>query len=79
VQLARRWTGPDALSVGIVQQVASAEDLLSAAVQKASELAPLAANRMVFGDQKETIYGEHAVINSPHGPAHMLKHSAEFR
>ena len=79
VQLARRWTGPDALSVGIVQQVASAEDLLSAAAQKAAELAPLAANRKVFGNQKETIYGEDAVINSSYGPAHMLKHSVEFR
>ena len=79
VQLARRWTGPDALSVGIVQQVASAENLLSLATQRAAELAPLAANREVFGNQKEAIYGENAVINSPFGAAHMLKHSTEFR
>ncbi len=79
VQLARRWTGPDALSVGIVQQVASAENLLGLATRRAAELAPLAANREVFGNQKEAIYGENAVINSPFGPAHMLKHSMEFR
>jgi enoyl-CoA hydratase/carnithine racemase len=79
VQLARRWTGPDAKSVGIVQQVASAENLLRVALQRANELAPLGANRKVFGGQKETLYGENAVLNGPHGPAHMLKHSADYR
>jgi enoyl-CoA hydratase/carnithine racemase len=78
VQLARRWTGPDAKSVGIVQQVASAENLLGVARQRAIELAPLGANRKVFGDQKEMLYGENAVINGPHGPAYMLKHSADY-
>ncbi len=76
VQLARRWTGPDALSAGIVQQVASAENLLDLATQRATELAPLAANREVFGNQKESIYGENAIINGPHGAAHLLKNSA---
>jgi enoyl-CoA hydratase/carnithine racemase len=76
VQLARRWTGPDALSAGVVQQVASAENLLDLAQQRASELAPLAANRETFGNQKESIYGENAIINSPHGAAHLLKTSA---
>ncbi len=36
VQLARRWTGPDAKAAGIVQQVASAENLLSVAIQRAT-------------------------------------------
>ncbi len=79
VQLARRWTGPDALSAGIVQQVASAENLLDLATQRATELAPLAANREVFGNQKESIYGENAIINGPHGAAHLLKNSADYR
>ncbi len=79
VQLARRWTGPDALSAGIVQQVASAENLLDLATQRASELAPLAANRAAFGNQKESIYGENAIINGPHGAAHLLKNSADYR
>jgi enoyl-CoA hydratase/carnithine racemase len=79
VQLARRWTGPDALSAGIVQQVASAENLLDLATQRASELAPLAANRETFGNQKESIYGENAIINSPHGAAHLLKNSAGYK
>jgi len=78
VQLARRWTGPAALAAGIVQQVASAENLLPVAMQRAIELAPLGANRKVFGGQKETLFGENAVINGPHGPAHMLAHSADY-
>ena len=76
VQLARRWTGPDAQSAGIVQQVASAENLLDLATRRAAELAPLAAYRETFGNQKESIYGENAIINSPHGAAHLLKNSA---
>ena len=79
VQLARRWTGPDALSAGIVQQVASAENLLGLATQRAAELAPLAANRKTFGNQKESIYGENAIINGPHGAAHLLKNSAAYQ
>jgi enoyl-CoA hydratase/carnithine racemase len=78
VQLARRWTGPAALAAGIVQQVASAENLLNVAMQRAIELAPLGANRKVFGDQKETLFGENAVINGPHGAAYMLAHSADY-
>jgi enoyl-CoA hydratase/carnithine racemase len=79
VQLARRWTGPDAKAAGIVQQTASAENLLGVAMQRATELAPLGANRKVFGDQKETLYGENAVLNGPHGAAYMLKHLSEYQ
>ncbi len=79
VQLARRWTGPDAKAAGIVQQTASAENLLRVATQRANELAPLGANRKVFGGQKETLYGENAVLNGPHGAAYMLKHLDEYR
>jgi len=79
VQLARRWTGPDAKAAGIVQQVAGAENSLGVAMQRATELAPLGANRKVFGEQKETLYGENAVLNGPHGAAYMLKHLADYR
>ncbi len=79
VQLARRWTGPDAKAAGIVQQTASAENLLAIAMQRAKELAPLGANRKVFGGQKETLYGENAVLNGPHGAAYMLKHLDEYQ
>jgi enoyl-CoA hydratase/carnithine racemase len=73
VQLARRWTGPAALEAGIVQAIASAEDLLDVARARADELAPLGANRKAYKAQKESLYGENAAINEVHGPAHMLR------
>lgn len=79
VQLSRRWTGPDALTAGIVQQIASQDTLLSVAVQRATELAPLAANRKIFGTQKEQIYGENSAINGPDGPAYMLRHPDQYQ
>ncbi len=75
VQLARRWTGPAALEAGIVQQTASAENLLDVARARAEELAPLGANRDQFKAQKESMYGENAAINQVHGPAYMLRNS----
>ena len=78
VQLARRWTGPEALAAGIVQQTASLEDLAEVARLRAKELAPLGANRKVYGGQKERLYGQNAVINGPHGAAFMLMNSADF-
>lgn len=79
VQLARRWTGPDALAAGIVQEIASDEDLLGRAQQTAEQLAPLGAKREIYGGQKELLYGAGAVINQLDGPAHMLKNSADYR
>lgn len=73
VQLARRWTGPDALHAGIVQQVEGLDTLLDAAIVRAEELSRLAANREVYGRMKERIFGENAAINGPHGPAYMLR------
>ena len=78
VQLARRWTGPDALKAGVVQQTAGLENLMDTALTRAGELARLGANRDVYGKMKEAIYGENAAINQPHGPAHMLKNAAQF-
>ena len=78
LQLARRWTGPEALAAGIVQQTASLEDLAEAARLRAKELAPLGANRKVYGGQKERLYGQNAVINGPHGAAFMLMNSADY-
>ena len=79
VQLARRWTGPDALAAGIVQQIADSDTLRDTAFKRAAELAPLGANRELYSSQKEKLYGENAVINGPHGPAHMLKNAADYR
>jgi enoyl-CoA hydratase/carnithine racemase len=78
VQLARRWTGPDALAAGIVHQTASSDTLLEQALTRAAELAPLGANRKVYGRQKELLYGENAAINGPHGAAYMLKHLDQY-
>lgn len=79
VQLARRWAGPEALRAGIVQQTASAADLLDVARTRAQELAPLGANRKVFKAQKESLYGENAALNDAHGPAYMLRNSEQYR
>ncbi len=78
VQLARRWTGPDALAAGIVQQTADLENLPRVALARAKELAPLGANRELYAEQKERLFGENAVLDGPHGPAHMLKNAGEF-
>ncbi len=77
VQLARRWAGPDALAAGIVSKTASVDELLDAALKRATELAPLGANRAAFGAQKESMFGESAALNEPHGAAHMLKHAGD--
>jgi len=73
VQLARRWTGPEALQAGIVSATGELEGLLASAQQRAAQLAPLGANRAVYGGQKETLFGENAVLNGPHGPAYLLR------
>lgn len=78
VQLARRWAGPAALNAGIVQGVCALEDLKANAIAKAKELAPLGANREVYGGQKEALFGTGAAINATDGPAHMLRNSADF-
>ncbi|NOX49875.1 MAG: enoyl-CoA hydratase/isomerase family protein [Gammaproteobacteria bacterium] len=78
VQLARRWTGTDALNAGIVQQVADRDALMQQAQTRAKELAPLAANRENYGGQKEALYGENAIINNLHGPAYMLRNSQKY-
>lgn len=78
VQLARRWTGPDAVEGGIAEQALPLDKLLDRAKARAEELARLGANRKVYGRMKEAIYGENAAINGVHGPAHMLKNMEQF-
>jgi len=78
VQLARRWTGPDAVASGVAQQAHPLDSLLENAMSRAAELARLGANRKVYGRMKESIYGENAAINNPHGPAHMLRNADQF-
>jgi Delta3-Delta2-enoyl-CoA isomerase len=79
VLLARRWTGPAAVTAGFVDAAVEVDHVLPTAIARAASLAHLAANRANYGAQKETLYGANAAINQPHGPAHMLKNSAEYR
>jgi enoyl-CoA hydratase/carnithine racemase len=78
VQLARRWSAPEAVGVGIVQHAVDADEVRSTAIERARRLVPLARNRAVFQAQKERLYGAHAAINGVHGPAYMLAHPGEF-
>tara|TARA_R110002072_G_scaffold31735_11_gene97624 strand:+ start:11025 stop:11744 length:720 start_codon:yes stop_codon:yes gene_type:complete len=78
VMQAKRWAGPQSLAAGFVQQIEPIENLLPAAIVKAEELSRLGANRKVYSKMKEAVYGENSAINSPHGPAHMLKNPAQF-
>ena len=73
VQLARRWTAEDAERAGIVAQSAPLEALVDTARRRAAELAPLGANRKLFGQSKERIFGEAPSINSLDGAAHLLR------
>ena len=75
VQLARRWTGPDAKEAGIVQGTAELDGLLEAATRRAAELARFGANRKVYGGMKERIYGENSALDTPHGAGYLLKHA----
>ncbi len=78
VQFARRWTGPDALSAGIVQQVTDQAANLDIAIERAQNLAHLANQRENFQWMKEHIYGENAAINGVHGPAYMLRNADKY-
>ena len=78
VMLAKRWTGPAAHAAGFVEETLELNDLLPRAIERAAELAPLAANRTNYGWQKQLVYGENAALNQPHGAGYMLQHSGEF-
>ena len=78
VQLAKRWTGPDALAAGFVEATGTEASLLPLAKQRAQALAHLGANRSVFKTMKERIYGADAAIHGDHGPAHMLNNSHKY-
>lgn len=79
VILAKRWTGPDAVRAGFVEEAVELDQLLDRAKERAAELAPLAANRENFRWQKEALYGENSALDGVHGPAYMLRNSHEFR
>ena len=73
VQLARRWTGPDAKTAGIVSDTFEIEHLLPEAIKKAKTLSRLGANREVYGGMKDRLFGTSPPNNDLHGAAHLLK------
>lgn len=73
VQLARRWTGPEAEAAGFVRATAPQDQLLDFAIKHAGQLAPLGANRALFEESKERIFGEAPSINKASGAAHLLR------
>jgi Delta3-Delta2-enoyl-CoA isomerase len=78
VQLAKRWSAAEALAEGIVQQTVPLEDVLSASIATATQLSGLAANREMFGWQKEQIYGADSALQHPHGAAHLLRNPDDY-
>ncbi len=73
VQLAHRWSGPDARAAGFVHAVATEEELLPSAIGRARQLAPLGADRALYAQSKERIFGENPSINGENGAAHLLR------
>lgn len=79
VILARRWTASDAVAAGFVEAAVPADEVRSAAIERAASLVHLAAHRTNLGWQKEQLYGEGAALNHPDGAAHMLRNSGDYR
>lgn len=78
VMLAKRWTGPAAMAAGFVESTAPQELVVEAALERAAELAPLAADRGKYGWQKQALYGPNSILNGPHGAGHVLANASEF-
>ena len=75
VQLAHRWTGPSAQAAGFVHAVVSEDDLLPMAKIRAKQLSPFGADRALYANSKERIFGENPSINEANGPAHQLRNA----
>ena len=71
VQLARRWSAPEAVAAGFVAEALPLEDLLAGAQARAEALAPLGANRELFGNSKERVSGR-ALHQPCRRAAHLL-------
>ena len=78
VQLARRWTGPDALAAGMVQELADEDRVLEVAMERAGSMAHLARNRENFGWMKEAIFGEDSALQGAHGAAYLLRNQHRY-
>jgi enoyl-CoA hydratase/carnithine racemase len=78
VQLARRWTAPEAAAAGFVQHVVEADEVVPAAIERARRLLALARDRSVFGGQKQRLFGADAAIAGAHGAAFLLAHPDRY-
>ncbi len=79
IVLAKRWTGPEALAAGVVQEIVPEELVADAAIARATDLLRVARSREITGWTKEHLYGEHAAaIYGPDGPAHLLRHPERY-
>ena len=66
------------VAAGFVERAVPLQDVRTAAVERAASLAHLGANRANYAWQKQVLYGENAILNSPHGAAHLLSNSEQF-
>lgn len=78
VVLAKRWSGPEALASGVVQQVAPLDGFLDTAMASAEGLLRVAKSREITAWTKEHLYGTNATLNQPHGPAHLLRNQDQY-
>lgn len=78
VQLAKRWTATAAHAAGFVEKACDIEGLVGSAQERAAQLAPMAANRENYGDQKQRLFGAHAAISGVHGAAYMLSNPSLY-
>lgn len=78
VVLAKRWSGPEALAAGIVQQIVPFPEVLPAAMTAAEDLLRVAGSREITAWTKEHLYGESSAIGGPHGPAYMLANQHRY-
>ncbi len=78
VVLAKRWSGPEAEAAGMVQRTEPLEQVLPAAMEMATDLLRVARNREITAWTKEHLYGENATLNSPHGPAYLLRNPDQY-
>ena len=78
VVLAKRWSGPEAEAAGMVQATAPLDGVLPVAMEHAEDLLRVARSREITAWTKEHLYGENAILNGPHGPAHLLRNQQHY-
>lgn len=79
IVLAKRWSAPEALAAGVVQEIVPEELVLDSAMARATDLLRVARSREITGWTKERLYGENAgAVYGPNGPAHLLRNPERY-